>query len=141
MIEEVNSQNQKEFVKLLQKLWKNANLENCKKDAKITKQFIYKLNNKYIGFLTCSIKTEYVAGCKSNYVGYLEGVYILPEYRKRGFATELVKHFENWAKSEGSTELASDLEIDNNASLQFHNKMGFEIVEKTVHLKKDIGDK
>ena len=141
MIEEVNNHNKDDFEKLLNKIWKGATFESCKKDAKITKQFVYKLDNKYIGFLTCSIKTEYVPGCKSNKVGYLEGVYILPKYRKKGFATELVKHYENWAKSEGSTELASDLEIDNNASLQFHNKMGFEIVEKTVHLKKDIGDK
>ena len=138
MIEEVNEQNKNEFEKLLNKMWKGATLESCKKDAKITKQFIYKLGDKYIGFLTCSIKTEYVAGCKSNNVGYLEGIYILPKYRKKGFAKELIKHFEDWAKSMGSTELASDLTIDNNASLQFHNKMGFEIVEKTIHLKKNI---
>ena len=49
-----------------------------------------------------------------------------------------MKHFELWAKDKGCKELASDLEIDNKASLQFHNKMGFEIVEKTIHLKKNI---
>ena len=140
MIEEVNKNNLKEFESLLNKLWKGATLDDCKKDAKITNQFVYKLRNKYIGFLTCSIKNEYVAGCKSGKVGYLEGIYILPEYRKKGFAKEFIQYFENWAKSQGSTELATDLEIDNNASLQFHNKMGFEVVEKTIHLKKNIGD-
>ena len=140
MIEEVNQDNLHAFELLLNKMWEGATIDDLKKDAKITNQFVYKYNNKYVGFLTCSIKTEYVAGCKSNNVGYLEGVYILPEYRKMGFASKLVEHFQEWVKSMGSTELASDLDIDNNASLQFHNKMGFEVVEKTIHLKKNIGE-
>ena len=138
MIEKVTQNNKLEFEKLLSNLWSGATFDDCKNDAKITAQFVYKHDDKYIGLLTCSIKEEYVAGCKSGKVGYLEGIYVLPEYRNQGFAKKLFKHFESWAKSQGTTELASDLEIDNNASLQFHNKMGFEIVETTIHLKKNI---
>ena len=138
MIEKVNYKNKKEFNQLIKNLWQNASLEDCKKDAKVTAQFAYRFDNKLVAFITCSIKREYVAGCNTNKVAYLEGIYVLPEYRNKTIASQLIKKFELWAKSKGCKELASDLEIDNNASLQFHNKMGFEIVEKTIHLKKDI---
>ena len=138
MIEKVNDKNKVEFESLLNKFWSGVTLEDCKKDAKTTEQYAYRLNNKLVGLLTCSIKREYVAGCDTNKVAYLEGLYVLPKYRKQKIATQLIKHFELWARKKGCTELASDLEISNKASLQFHNKMGFEVVEKTIHLKKEI---
>lgn len=138
MIEKVTLKNKAEFESLLNNLWQGATLKGCKKDAKITAQFAYRLNNKLVGFVTCSIKREYVAGCNTNKVAYLEGLYVLPEHRGKNIATQLIKHFELWAKKKGCKELASDLEVNNKASLQFHNKMGFEIVETTIHLKKDI---
>lgn len=138
MIEKINNKNKVEFESLLNKFWRGVTLEDCKKDAKTTAQFAYRLNNKLVGLLTCSIKREYVAGCDTNKVAYLEGLYVLPKYRKQKIATQLIKHFELWASKKGCTELASDLELTNKASLQFHNKMGFEVVEKTIHLKKEI---
>ena len=138
MIEKVNHKNKAEFESLLNNLWQGATLKDCKRDAKTTAQFVYRLNGKLVGLVTCSLKREYVAGCDTRKVAYLEGIYVLPEYRNKKIATQLIKHFELWAKDKGCKELASDLEIDNKASLQFHNKMGFEIVEKTIHLKKNI---
>ena len=138
MIEKVTRKNKVEFEKILKQFWSDATLEDCKSDAKKTAQFMYKLDDKYVGFLTCSIRTEYVAGCEGKKVGYLDGIYVLDEYRHKGIATKLLNYFENWAKSKGLKEIASDLEIDNIVSLQFHQKMGFEVVEKSIHLKKNI---
>lgn len=136
MIKNVNHANKKDFETLLNNFWKGASLADCKKDASTTGQFLYYINGKAVGLLTCSIKKEYVPGCNTGKVAYLEGLYILPEYRRQGFATKLVEQFEKWAQKHGCKEMASDIEIDNDISLQFHNKMGFEIVEKTIHLKK-----
>lgn len=138
MIEKVCRKNIEYFEALVNNLWSNTTFKQLKKDAKKTSQFIYKLKDKYVGFITCSLKKEYVIGCKTNKVAYLEGLYVLPEYRRKGIAKELEEHFEQWAKKLGCKELASDLEIDNKASLDFHSKMGYDIVEKTIHLKKEI---
>lgn len=138
MIKVVDERNKQEFEALLKNLWQDATLESCKKDAKVTNQFIYYEDDKVVGLLTCSIKREYVAGCSTNKVAYLEGVYVLPEYRRKGIATKLIEHFKTWAKSIGCKEMASDIEVDNDVSLQFHKKCGFEVVETTIHMKKDI---
>ena len=47
----------------------------------ITAQFMYKLDGKYVGLLTCSVRNEYVAGCDGENVGYLDGIYALDECR------------------------------------------------------------
>ena len=99
---------------------------------------IYKLDGAYVGLLTCSVRNEYVAGCHGKHVGYIEGIYILNEHRNKKIATELLAYFENWARKKGIKEIASDVEIDNTASLQFHQKVGFQVVEKAIHLKKSL---
>ena len=138
MIKVVKRKNKQEFEDLLKNLWQGATLQSCKKDAKVTKQFMYYEGSIAVGLLACSVKREYVAGCTTNKVAYLEGVYVLPEYRRKGIASKLVEHFKTWAKSIRCKEMASDIEVDNGISLQFHKKCGFEVVETTIHMKKDI---
>ena len=138
MIKVVKRKNKQEFEALLKNLWQGATLQSCKKDAKVTKQFMYYEGSIAVGLLTCSVKREYVAGCTTNKVAYLEGVYVLPEYRRKGIASKLIEHFKAWAKSIGCKEMASDIEVDNDISLQFHKKCGFEVVETIIHMKKDI---
>ena len=138
MIKVVKRKNKQDFEILLKNLWDSATLKDCKKDAKITNQFMYYENDKAVGFLTCSIKREYVAGCETNKVAYLEGLYVLPEYRNKKIATKLFNYFNNWAKKKGCKEMASDIKLENQISLQFHKKLGFEVAETTIHFKKDI---
>lgn len=138
MIEKVTADNLKEFNNLLSILWKGATLQDCLKDAQQTAQFMFKENNKYVGLITCSIKTDYVEGCKSNKVGYIEGIYVLPAYRRKKVATKLIEHFEKWAKEIGVTELASDCELSNEISKQFHEKNGYKVVKTLIHFKKEI---
>ena len=61
----------------------------------------------------------------SSPVGYLEGIFVLDEYKKRGYAKELLGECQNWAKDQGCLEFASDCELNNEDSLKFHLKMGF----------------
>jgi aminoglycoside 6'-N-acetyltransferase I len=74
-------------------------------------------------------------------VGYLEGVYVLPEHRNCGIATQLLQCSEEWAKRKGCTEFASDCEITNENSYQFHLNAGFTEANKIICFTKAIGDK
>jgi len=90
-----------------------------------------------VGFLEASIR-PFVEDCHSERVGYLEGWFVLSEFRLNGIGKILVKGAENWARSNGCEEMASDAEIGNDLSLQAHLKLGYEETSRLVHLRKDL---
>ena len=91
-----------------------------------------------IGFAQCQLRHDYVEGCETSPVGFLEGVYVQPEHHRRGIARQLVAACEAWARSVGCTEFASDCEIDNTDSLAFHLAIGFEEVNRTIWFHKTL---
>ena len=94
-------------------------------------------DGKLVGFLEASIR-PFVEDCHSDHVGYLEGWFVEPEYRKQGIGRHLVKTAENWAREKGCTEMASDSEIGNDLSLSAHQSLGYEETSRLVHLRKDL---
>ena len=94
-------------------------------------------NNKIIGFLEASIR-PFVEDCHSDHVGYLEGWYVEPEFRRHGIGGKLVREAENWARGKDCREMASDAEIGNDLSLKAHQNLGYEETSRLVHLRKDL---
>ncbi len=92
----------------------------------------------YVGFIHMSLRSDYVEGSRSSPVGYIEGIYVDEKYRRRGISRKLIEAGEHWAKSLGCTEIASDTELDNIESQQFHKKMGFQEAGRIVAFIKDI---
>lgn len=78
-----------------------------------------------VGFAQCQLRHDYVEGTEHSPVGYLEGIFVREDFRRSGFARELLAACEDWAKARGCTEFASDCELDNEDSFRFHMKMGF----------------
>ena len=91
-----------------------------------------------IGFAQCQLRHDYVEGTDFSPVGYLEGIYVAEEYRKHGIARELLSACESWAKEKGCTEFASDCELDNVQSLQFHLNVGFEEANRIICFTKKL---
>lgn len=100
--------------------------------------FLLHIHDKPVGFAQCQLRHDYVEGTYTSPVGYLEGIYVLPEYRSQGFARELLAHCEQWAREQGCTEFASDCELDNDGSLAFHLKMGFMEVNRVICFAKKL---
>ena len=100
--------------------------------------FIQYVDGRAIGFSQCQLRSDYVEGTDSSPVGYLEGIFIEEAYRKRGYARELLKECENWAKKKHCIEFASDCELKNEDSLHFHMAMGFEEANRIICFRKDI---
>ena len=107
-------------------------------NSKCSAFFIKSVNNVPVGFAQCGLRTDYVEGIESSPVGYLEGVFVKEEYRKRGYAKELLCAYEMWAKDMGCTEFASDCELDHIGSLKFHIAMGFVEANRIICFKKNI---
>ena len=91
-----------------------------------------------VGFAQCQLRHDYVEGTDSSPVGYLEGIYVASEYRKHGIARELLSACEDWAKEKGCAEFASDCELDNVQSLQFHLNVGFEEANRIICFTKKL---
>ena len=91
-----------------------------------------------VGFAQCQLRYDYVEGTDSSPVGYLEGIYVAEVHRKQGVAKDLLTACETWAKSKGCTEFASDCELENTQSLQFHMKVGFEEANRIICFTKKI---
>ncbi len=94
-------------------------------------------DKKLVGFLEASIR-PFVEDCRSDHVGYLEGWFVEPEFRRRGIGGKLVKIAEDWARQKECEEMASDAEIGNDSSLEAHLKLGYEETSRLVHLRKDL---
>ncbi|MBR4291790.1 MAG: GNAT family N-acetyltransferase [Oscillospiraceae bacterium] len=91
-----------------------------------------------IGFAQCQLRHDYVEGTESSPVGYLEGIFVLPEYRKTGVARMLLTSCESWAKEQGCTEFASDCELGNTESLRFHLNVGFTEANRIICFTKKL---
>lgn len=92
-----------------------------------------------VGFADAALRLDYVNGCESSPVVYLEGIYVQPQQRRQGVARALISHVERWGIEHGSHELASDTAIENLASQQMHQQLGFSETERVVFFKKALG--
>ena len=100
--------------------------------------FIKYSDGKEVGFAQCQLRSEYVEGTETSPVGYLEGIFVLKEYRNKGYAKELLSKCEKWAKDKNCTEFASDCEIENDDSLKFHLAMDFEEANRIICFRKEL---
>jgi GNAT superfamily N-acetyltransferase len=79
---------------------------------------------------------SYAEGCDEAPVPCVEGWYVDDDRRGQGIGRALIAAVEAWARGLGAGELASDTGLDNEASLRAHRALGFEEIERTVHLRK-----
>ena len=100
--------------------------------------YVAQSNDAIIGFAHVALRHDYVEGTASSPVGYLEGIYIEEPYRNKGFASQLVKACEAWSIEQGCKEFASDIEIDNNESYEFHLKNGFIEANRLICFSKKL---
>lgn len=91
-----------------------------------------------IGFAQCQLRHDYVEGTSSSPVGYLEGIFVLPAYQKQGIARALLAACEDWARTRGCSEFASDCELSNTDSLLFHLNVGFEEANRIICFTKKL---
>ena len=90
------------------------------------------------GFAEVSVRTDYVEGCDSSPVAFLEGIYVRPELRRRGVARLLCEAAQQWGRSRGCAEFASNAHIDNTVSQSMHLGLGFQETERVVYFRMEL---
>lgn len=92
-----------------------------------------------IGLAEVTMRRDFVNGCTSGSVAFLEGIYVDPRYRRHGVARALVAAAQRWGSARGCREFASDALIDNVASHRFHEAVGFKETQRVVYFRKPLG--
>ena len=96
------------------------------------------LGGPVMGFIEIDLRSH-ADGCSpSRPVGYIEGWYVAPAHRRRGVGARLVAAAEDWARNQGCTEMASDAWLEAPDSQRAHEALGFEVVDRCIHYRKNL---
>lgn len=126
------------------RMWEDNTLESLSSEfaellaSEEAAVFLLYADEQPIAFAQCQLRHDYVEGTETSPVGYLEGIYVDDACRGRGYAKMLLCACEDWAKSKGCTEFASDCELENTGSLAFHLRMGFEEAGRIICFVKKL---
>lgn len=142
LIREINKKSKylDDLIKLEKELWEEESLEDLY-DVTLNskgKFFGAFYLDELVGFIFVSIRNDYVEGCNTSPAGYIEGIFVKEEYRKKGIAKKLLEHSYLYFKENNISEVGSDVLIDNINSQRFHEAVGFKEVEKIVCYVKKI---
>jgi aminoglycoside 6'-N-acetyltransferase I len=91
-----------------------------------------------VGFVEAALRHDYVNGCETSPVAFLEGIYTVPARRRQGVASLMVDAVADWGRRLGCTEFASDASIENLASQQMHARLGFAETQRVVYFRKTL---
>lgn len=144
MVRKAGIENLEEIANLAVLLWTETSVQDLiaefndmilKTDAQL---FLKYDRDIPVGFAQCRLRYDYVEGTDTSPVGYLEGIFIKEGYRRKGYAKELLSECEKWAKEKGCKEFASDCEIDNDSSFNFHMALGFNEANRIICFTKRL---
>jgi aminoglycoside 6'-N-acetyltransferase I len=99
--------------------------------------WIAEAGDRAVGFAELGLR-PYANGCDSQPVGFLEAIWVAPDWRGRGVARALLAAVEAAVRAEGLREIGSDALIGNTESLAAHAAWGFEEVERVVCFRKAL---
>ncbi|WP_390888829.1 aminoglycoside 6'-N-acetyltransferase [Devosia neptuniae] len=136
-----------DWTELRQALWPNHGLKAHEADIAAflaapgdTINLIARLpDGRAVGLAEAALRHDYVNGCKTSPVAFLEGIYVSPDCRRLGIARGLVAAVEDWGRAQGCMEFASDAALDNLESHQMHGALGFSETRRVVYFRKVLG--
>lgn len=104
----------------------------------VAETFVEGVPGRLAGFVQAGLRSH-ADGCDPSHpVGYLEGWFVGPAWRRKGVGARLVGAAEAWARAQGCVEMASDTWWDNEGSQRAHEALGFEVVDRCVNYRKRL---
>jgi aminoglycoside 6'-N-acetyltransferase I len=96
--------------------------------------------NGLCGFIEVSIHPD-AENCATTPVGFIEGWWVDPDYRKQGYGGKLLEKAEKWALSKGCRKIASNMEDYREISLKMRQASSYEVTSRgeIIKFKKNIG--
>lgn len=91
-----------------------------------------------VGFAESALRHDYVNGCETSPVVFLEGIFVSEAARGLGVARRLCDAVAEWGLARGCSEFASDALADDTESHAFHRAAGFAETERVVYFRREI---
>ena len=132
------------LAQMMKEMWPHVNLEEeVANNSRVYRDpsqtaFLISIEGHWAGFAYMAMRRDFVEGTSSSPVAYLEGIYIREAYRRKGYASHLLSRIEDWARTQGASEIGSDTEIENLISQNFHTSSGFKEVNRIVCFAKKL---
>ena len=145
LIRTLEPHDQSEWLRLRRALWPDCSeamhareMEDYAKSERACAVFVLARGpGRLGGFAEVSVRDR-VDGSQSARVAYLEGWFVEPDLRGKGYGRKLVEAAEGWATARGLSEIASDAEIMNPDSVKAHQALGFRETFRLVHFLKSL---
>jgi aminoglycoside 6'-N-acetyltransferase I len=131
-------------------LWPDAPIEDLRGEVRtaVNQRTVGKLPSTMLvaedgsggltGFVAAGLRSH-ADGCNPEQpAGFVEGWFVREKFRGQGIGRALIRAAEAWARTNNCIEMASDALIDNQPSLDAHRALGFEIVDRCVHFRKNL---
>lgn len=130
------------WVHMRKQLWPDASFDELKdlmhlKQAKEFVCFFAEVDGHIAGFIEVAVR-PYANGCFHSPVAFVEGIWVDEAFQKQGIGRVLVAQAEEWTRSLGMQELASDTRIESEHSIHAHQTWGFIETERVVYFRKDL---
>lgn len=145
IIKNATSTDVDQWLTLRKQLWPDCSDERHKKDideylnnAKKCAMLAFVDDDIIAGLLEIALRHDYVEGCKTSPVAYLEGIFVSESHRGHGIAKKLIQHAEGWSIKQGCREMGSDAELTNHISIDMHKRLGFKECGRIVHFTKQF---
>lgn len=92
--------------------------------GKLAAVYIIESDENIVGFSSGYIKflPDFLGGSKT---GFIDGIYLLPEYRKGLMAYELYRAIENWFREQHVQSIELQVLSGNTGGIRFWDKMGY----------------
>jgi aminoglycoside 6'-N-acetyltransferase I len=132
-----------EWQDLAQKLWPDCTTEHLLEILQSPRQAVFLAwgeTGDAIGFMNLSLRYDYVPDASQSPVAFIEGIYVDSPYRHQGMGRALIEYAQQWSKSKGCVQIASDALLENTDSHAFHASVGFREVERVVFFIKPLLD-
>jgi aminoglycoside 6'-N-acetyltransferase I len=94
-------------------------------------------SGRLIGFVEVSLR-PFAEGCNSSPVGFIEGWFVDAAHRRTRIGAALIRAAEDWARSRGCTEMASDTEVENVHSQAAHERLGYTVAGVLVAYRRSL---
>ncbi|MFT4182205.1 MAG: GNAT family N-acetyltransferase [Rhizobium sp.] len=144
-IEEASVEHLDEWLRLRAALWPDGSVERHRTEVvqmlaepKAIAFIARSRTGEMVGFAEATLRHEYVNGCNTSPVLFLEGIYVCPEYRRQGVAQSFCHVISDWGRAAGCHEFASDALLENTQSHAFHAALGFEETRRVVYFRKSL---
>jgi aminoglycoside 6'-N-acetyltransferase I len=141
---------QHELAKMRELLWPESSMEDHRREVEAvlrsgrygTLPMAILVSQGEAGTLTGFIEVglrSHADGCDpAQPVGFVEGWFVHEAFRKHGIGSALMRSAEDWARTQGCLEMASDTWLDDERSQRTHQALGFEVVDRCVHFRKPL---